>query len=579
MRIPLIKSYDGLRQLLVYSLAACLFSLVLVFWLTTPMNSDWEVRFQTNYYLMRSIFGEPKVSALPLVVILIDDASLPAGSPRSPIDRRWLTHKLQKIDQQNPELIILNILLDRPSTAAVDRDLVKVIKEAGNVILRDDPIYPVLPSFAEVALDRGSIQFRLDSAGNLQETCNNPSTCQTRRILHHQIWKQFPPAFKLKGTSAQPSSAWLKINFSSATGKTSKSQIAAHPIIRIQDLDNLSQNALKGKLVLIGTGFSDIYPLFQIPLGSPPIELQETEILGELLQMMASDTYLISIHKAWIGLLAFGLMIILAILMMVRGPILTLVFGLLFGLLYFLISSVGFAFFNLEIPFIGPVIIIFIFILGGILVQSLQDRFDRLNLELDLKEKQVDFLTNELHTHHLFNEFSRIGVMMKQRPEAAREYLIEFAEMLRLSLKYGDQRQVPVAVQMEFIKLYINQQEIIHQGQLTFELTFDADVQKESTAPWHTFFPLVENAVKYASAYQKSNPDSQALVQIQLTVSGQQLEFKTENSYDQSPVASSNTGIENLRKRLTLAYPQGNFELSSSSSDQKWVTRLIIPIS
>ena len=144
-RISQIISHRGLGQSLAYGLAACLFSLVLVFWLTTPLNKDWEVRFQTNYYLMRSIFSEPTASPLPLVTILIDDNSLPAGSPSSPIDRQWLTQQLQKISLQNPELIIFNILLDRPSTEYVDRELAQVIKDAGYVILRDDPLYPTLP--------------------------------------------------------------------------------------------------------------------------------------------------------------------------------------------------------------------------------------------------------------------------------------------------------------------------------------------------------------------------------------------------------------------------------------------------
>ena len=571
-------SYQRIGQLPVFGLVACLLSLVLVFWLTTPLNRDWEDRFQTNYYMMRSIFGEPKVSSLPLVTILIDDNSLPAGSPRSPIDRQWMTKQVRKIVRQDPALIVLNVLLDRSSNKDVDAQLAQIIKESGNIILRDDPIYPVRTSFAAAALDRGSIRFRFDSAGNLQEVCNNPTTCQSSRILHRQIWKRFSPTINKKKVDVIPPNSWLKINYSSGSSSADSFQLAAYPVIRVQELDNLPEGALKGKLILVGTGFSDIYPRYRIPLGSPPLELQETEILGQLLQMMAANTYLHSIHFAWIGLITFGFMVILAMIMIYRSQISALLAGLLLVVIYFFVCSIGFAFYNLEIPFILPISTVLTYLAGGIFYQSIQDRFSRLKLELTLKEKQIEFLTNELHTHHLFNEFSRISVMMKQHPAAAREYLIEFAEMLRLSLKYGDQRLVPISVQMEFINLYINQQKIIHQNRLTFDQLLDTTSLEQTTAPWHTFFPLVENAVKYAEAYLKTTPDTAPQVRIELNRSAQRLIFIVENPFDSTPIVSTKTGLENLRKRLELAYPKGNFTLESSASDQTWVTRLILPI-
>ena len=169
--------------------------------------------------------------------------------------------------------------------------------------------------------------------------------------------------------------------------------------------------------------------------------------------------------------------------------------------------------------------------------------------------------------------------MIKHRPESAREYLIEFAEMLRLSLKYGDQRHVPISVQMEFIDLYIRQQEIIHQDRISFDLSLDAGRQGQITAPWHTFFPLVENAVKYTESFQKPNSNITAKVRIELIVSDRSIQFITENPFDSSPISSTQTGLENLRKRLILAYPGGDFQLESSSEGQQWISQLVIPIS
>jgi len=566
------------KQLLGYVVVAGLLGLLLVYWLTSPLARDWENRFQSNYYLLRSAFSHPEASPLPMVVILIDDNSLPAGSSRSPIDRGWLAEQVQKIAAENPALIVFNILLDRLSTETADRELADALRQSGKVILRDDPHFPVRSLFSEAALDRGSMQFRLDSTGTVQDVCNSAVSCRSPQILHHRIWRKITSIFNLAGAQSPPSIPWLKINFSETPTPQSNGQLTAYPVIRAHEIDKMAPDALQGKIVLIGSGFADIYPLYRIPLDDPQMEMQETEILAQLLTMMAQNSYLRSVSGLWMALFAFGFMVAVALILIYRGILPATIITLLAILAYFILCSVGFAFLNLEIPFIVPAIVLFLFLSSGILYQSVRERFFRLSLELQLKQKKIDYLTNELHAHHLFNEFSRISVMIRQNPESAREYLIEFAEMLRLSLKYGDQQMVPISIQMEYIELFINQQRIIHQDRLKFELNLETESLRQYHAPWHIFFPLVENAVKYSGVYLKNNPETTPTIRIDVTVSERQLTFEIENPFDATTTTSSQTGLKNLRNRLDLAFPRGNYFLDSSGSQQTWIGRLQIPV-
>ena len=578
-RYSLINSVKQLPRLVIYIPVAGLLCLLLVYWLSTPLSWDWESRFQSNHYLLRSAFSEPQISPLPMVVILIDDNSLPKGKARSPVDRQWLAGLLDKISQRQPELIALNILLDSFSTDKADRELNQAIRQSGKVIIRDDPLYPARPLFADAALSQGSIRFRFDSAGTVQEVCNSPASCKSSRILHHQIWQHFGTMNGSANTQIQPQGPWLKINFTESRAQQQDGQRTHYPVIRAHDVDGLASDALKGKLVLIGSGLSDIYPLFRIPIDWPQRELQETEILGQLLHMMASHRYLLPVKGIWVSLLFFGLMILASAILQFRGMTSAVLFSVLSILTYYIICSVGFAYFNLEIPFILPVVLLVLFLTAGILIESARERIFRLSLELQLKQNKIDFLTNELHTHHLFNEFARISVMIKQNPEAAREYLIEFAEMLRLSLKFGDQPRVHLHTQIEYIQSFISQQKIVHQDQIIFNLDLDEKLEAYFAAPWHVFFPLVENAVKYATAYLKKHPDHPSHVSIRMTASNGQVEFSVENPFDSTVTISSRTGLNNLKNRLANAYPKSNFKLESYAKEPgRWFARLQIPV-
>ncbi len=555
-------------------------SALLIYLQPSPLVQDWEQRFQSNFHLFSTFFGTPKSGVSPIVVVLINDDSLPEGTPRSPINRHWLGSLINRLSDHRPALIGLNILLDRPLNPADDQTLSRAIADSGHVVIRNDSNYPALARFRDAALDYGNLRFRFDSSGSVQEICHSSLTCRGNRFFHARLLKQINtiPAFKHDIAAAEPQN-WLRINFSGNRQLSEGGQSVRFPIFYANELDQVPAGALQGKIVLIGTGFPDLYPLYRTPLAADEQFLQETEILARVVDMFLGNRLIKPLPFIWPGVIMLAVFLGLSFLLSRKGILRGVWFTAIALPILFLAAAVALTFYRVEVPFVLPAVMLSLFLGIGIIQQTLQERFSRLMAELSLKDAKIDFLTNELHTHHLFNELSRLNVMIGQHPESARAYLVEFAELLRASLKYGDQSRVPVKVQMDYLETYLQQQGIIQGDKFQFFIDIKGDFE-EAHAPWHVFFPLVENAVKQSEAVWRAQPNQPAKIEIVLWKEGNRVHFRVTNPYlPDAGIQSTGKGLENLENRLKWSYPRGGYKLSGSSHAQIWTADLELPLS
>jgi len=576
LKLTRLKPVSPVSGLVILSIGL---SALLIYLQPSPLVQDWEQRFQSNFHLFKSFFSTPESGTSPIVVVLINDNSLPEGTSRSPIDRQWLGSLINRISGHRPALIGLNILLDRPLNPADDQTLSRAIADSGRVVIRSDSNYPAQARFKNAALDYGNLRFRFDSSGAVQEICHSSLTCRGGRFFHTRLLKQISsiPAFRHDITSTKPQD-WLRINFSTSRQLPGGAQSVRFRVFYANELDQIPDGVLQDKIVLIGTGFPDLYPLYRTPLAADEQFLQETEILGRVVDMFLGNRLIIPLPYIWSGLIMLAVFLGLSFLLSTHGILGGVWFTAIALPILFLAAAVAFTF-RVEVPFVLPAVMLSLFLGIGMIQQTLQERFFRLMAELNLKDAKIDFLTNELHTHHLFNELSRLNVMIGQHPESARAYLVEFAELLRASLKYGDQSRVPVKVQMDYLETYLQQQGIIHGDQFQFSIDIKGNFEK-AHAPWHVFFPLVENAVKQSEALWRTQPKQSAKIEIALRKEGNRVHFRVTNPYlPDAGIESTGKGLENLENRLKWSYPRGGYKLSGNSHAQIWTADLELPLS
>lgn len=564
------------RPITGYILAAIVLTAISFFLQQSPMVRDIEQRFQTHFHLYRRFFSTPEVGPTPVVTILINDQSLPEGTSRSPIDRRWIASVIDRISAHQPTLIGLNILLDRPLNPLGDQVLANALARSGRVIIRSDPLYPALPRFRQSALDYGTLRFRNDSSGTVQEICHSAATCRSDRFFHTRL--QHHLETDSNNTTSTLQQDWLRIDFSGQSAPENSGQYTRIPVFTADELNQVPAGALKDKIVLIGTGFSDLYPLYRTPLFDDEQFHQETEILAQVLDMLIFNRTLNNLPEPYTTIGILVLLMTLSLVILRQGALTGLWVTAILIPVLFLISAVLFTAYRVAVPFILPATLLLLFLVGSTIQQILQERFTRLMAEISLKEAKIDFLTNELHTHHLFNELSRLSVMISRQPEQARAYLVEFAELLRASLKYGDQPRVPIPIQMEYIQTYLQQQGLVHGDPFKFSVDVAGEISS-LYAPWHVFYPLVENAVKASELVLKREPGQMVTVRVTLEREEARIVFRVENPFlPDEKSRSTQKGLVNLEERLKWAYPKGGYRLSSHRQNDTWVATLELPL-
>ncbi|MBU3915423.1 CHASE2 domain-containing protein, partial [bacterium] len=333
-------------------LFAFLCSLISILLQNSEIVRDWENRFQSRYYLLRFSFSQPEAIDLPLILVLIDDHSLPVGTPRSPIDRNWLADLISNLSNHKPALIGINILLDRTGNQTADNRLINSIQTAGNVILRSDPFYPTHPSFEKAALDKGTIRFKLDSSDTVQEVCANQLTCQSSNLFHLKILDYYQKIKNGTVSVQTPKMPWMKINFAVANQDTTGKNVLSFPVIKAQEVSQIPDSAFKDKIVLVGTGFPDLFPLYRVPLSSPGITLQETEVVAQVLSMIAGNRFFYSLSPIVAGTILFIILTFISFVTIRKGSLLAILISFMFILAFLISSGWAFAFRDLEIPFV-----------------------------------------------------------------------------------------------------------------------------------------------------------------------------------------------------------------------------------
>jgi len=192
-----------------------------------------------------------------------------------------------------------------------------------------------------------------------------------------------------------------------------------------------------------------------------------------------------------------------------------------------------------------------------------------LKLSSQASQAQLAMLRYQLNPHFLFNTLNSIStlVLLKQT-DRANAMLSRLASFLRYTLVGEPTAQVPVAAEVESLKLYLEIEKMRFEDRLRphFEIEPRAG---EGRVPSLLLQPLVENAIKYAVTPQEEGAD----ITVDARVIGDRLILTVSDTgpgiNDALPRPSSSTGVglSNTRDRLAQAYgPDHRIELRTNTS-------------
>ena len=167
-------------------------------------------------------------------------------------------------------------------------------------------------------------------------------------------------------------------------------------------------------------------------------------------------------------------------------------------------------------------------------------------------EAELAWLKNQLNPHFLFNTLNNISSLVQIDQDTAQESIGQLSDLLRYTLYESNHELVPVEGEIEFMNNYIELMRLRCNELATVEVDLRIPIKPMRIVPL-LFISLIENAFKHGVNSRKSS-----FVRIRFKAEGDDLVFTCENSDHPKPDVNrsgSGIGLENLRRRLDLAYP------------------------
>jgi two-component system, LytTR family, sensor kinase len=182
--------------------------------------------------------------------------------------------------------------------------------------------------------------------------------------------------------------------------------------------------------------------------------------------------------------------------------------------------------------------------------------------ELSRADAELQALKAELNPHFLFNALNTVSSLMHTRVDEARRVVAHLSALLQRMLASAGLREVALAEEVEFIRLYMEIEQARFGEALRIDYHLDPATLR-ARVPHLLIQPLVENAVKHGLRPRGGT----GRVVLRSRREGPWLELTVQDDgvgLARAPAADGNgTGLANVRQRLRQLYGGGHaFELA-----------------
>jgi signal transduction histidine kinase len=170
-------------------------------------------------------------------------------------------------------------------------------------------------------------------------------------------------------------------------------------------------------------------------------------------------------------------------------------------------------------------------------------------LEARLAETRLQLLRMQLQPHFLFNTLNTISELVHHDPETADRMISGLSQLLRETLRSGDQPQVSLRRELELLDFYIDIQRTRFGDRL--QVTIDAGEDGLAAAvPSLLLQPLVENSIRHGLARTGSGR-----IDIRARRDGSQLRLQVQDDgKGMAGAEREGIGLGNTRARLETLF-------------------------
>lgn len=165
---------------------------------------------------------------------------------------------------------------------------------------------------------------------------------------------------------------------------------------------------------------------------------------------------------------------------------------------------------------------------------------------------ELSLLKTQINPHFFFNTLHNIYGLAIKNSEEAPNVILKLADLMRYTIYKGQEEFVTLEEELNHIESFIKLQQIrLHKK---FDLIFEKQIEnpKRKIVPLLLII-LVENAFKHGVERLPYN----TFVTINCKEENDEFYFEISNNFDHNEMAyPDGIGLQNLKRRLSLTYPQ-----------------------
>lgn len=181
--------------------------------------------------------------------------------------------------------------------------------------------------------------------------------------------------------------------------------------------------------------------------------------------------------------------------------------------------------------------------------------------QLQLKEQELKYLKMQIHPHFLFNTLNTMyGFAIKKADETS-EMILKLSNLLDYLLYQVDKPFVSIKDEIHHIEDYISLEQMRFAD--TLNVNFKTHIYSDTIeiAPM-LFIPFVENSFKHGAII-----NGKLGIDLAIKAKSDVVTFKIMNSCNKDSKINDGIGLDNIKKRLELLYPNThNIKITNKAS-------------
>ncbi len=183
-----------------------------------------------------------------------------------------------------------------------------------------------------------------------------------------------------------------------------------------------------------------------------------------------------------------------------------------------------------------------------------QEKADLTNQTL---QSELRFLKSQINPHFFFNTLNNLYALTLKKSDLAPEIVLRLSEMMRYMLYESNEKQVSLDKEIKCVTNYLELEKLRQGHKFNINFNIDGEVKNQKIAPL-MFIPFLENSFKHGL----NNQIKSGFVNIDMQLKNEWVAMEIENSKPPTYAVKKNgkksggIGLENVKRRLKLLYPQ-----------------------